>query len=66
MPPRRATPVPTPGIARHFEPSRLAGQLLNSAYGVLVPATRLTPGTGATRVRSATQGADPRRPAVGA
>lgn len=31
-----------PGIARRFEPSRLAGAVLSSAYDALVPELRLT------------------------
>ena len=39
LPPSKARP---PGVARRFEPSRLAGAMLSSAYDALIPELRPT------------------------
>ena len=40
-----------PGVARRFEPSRLAGAMLSSAYDALVPELRPTARARATATR---------------
>jgi hypothetical protein len=40
-----------PGVARRFEPSRLAGAMLSSAYDALVPELRSTARAGAAATR---------------
>ena len=46
--PSKARP---PGVARRFEPSRLAGAMLSSAYDVLVPQLRSTARAGTAAAR---------------
>jgi hypothetical protein len=65
MPPRQSTAGP-PVIERRFEPSRLAGPLLSSAYEALVPVPRLSPGDRAAQSRPPAVTPAPTRPAIGA
>lgn len=65
MPPRQSKAGP-PVIARRFEPSRLAGPLLSSAYQTLVPVPRLSPSDRGARDRPPAGAPTPTRPAIGA
>ena len=56
----------TPGVARRFEPSRLAGASLSSAYDALVPELRQAVRARAAAPRPPAQAPAPGRPAIGA
>jgi hypothetical protein len=53
-------------IARRFEPSRLAGPLLSSAYETLVPVLRQAPRGQPTEDRPPAGALAPKLPAIGA
>jgi len=54
-----------PGVARRFEPSRLAGAMLSSAYDALVPEPRPTARARAAATRPPARIPAPGRTAIG-
>jgi hypothetical protein len=60
--PSKARP---PGVARRFEPSRLAGATLSSAYDALIPELRPTARARAAATRPLARTPAPRRTAIG-
>ena len=60
--PSKARP---PGVARRFEPSRLAGAMLSSAYDALVPELRPTSKARAVTTRPPARIPVPGRTAIG-